>query len=100
MESAYKVSFISTRDSNAFNDYYLQISNIFVCNHNLTLLDEALNDSSTKYRDGSFNSSGEGFKGIKISLRMLKQDPILTNVEIVKYIEDVLAKVHAKLLSQ
>lgn len=100
MHTIPKVSFISMRNGNAFNDYYLQISDIFVCTHNLTVLAEALNDPSTKYGDSAFSLSGDGFKGIKISLRMLKKEPILNDAEIVKYVQDVLAKVHTKLRSE
>lgn len=92
-----KVSFISMRNGKEFNDYYLQISNIFSCTENLIMLDEVLNIPNTIYSDGYFNLSGEGYGGFKVSLRMPKHSPMLMENEIVEFIQNALNKVSHKL---
>ena len=97
MQIPYTTSFISMRNGTAFNDYDLQINDIFVCKENTITLDEALNIPNTKYSDGAFNLSGEGFNGYRVSLRMPKQNAILKEDEIIEYIANTLSNVIAKL---
>lgn len=97
MKLPYKVSFLSTRNGTAFNDYYLQINDIFVCTENTLVLIEALNIPNSKFGEEAFSLAGDGFNGYKVSLRMLKQDAILKDDELIEYIAKSISNVLDKL---
>lgn len=96
MTSPFKVTFISHKSGN-FDDYYFEISGIFVDNFNTNILLEVLNSPNSKYGDSGFNLSGNGFAGYRLSLRILKQTSLFTEQEITQDIVSVIDKVHEKL---
>jgi hypothetical protein len=96
MSSTFNVNFLSHHSKKNFEDYYLQITEIFVCTANTILLDETLNIQNSKFSNGSFSLSGEGFKGYKVSLRMEKGSQ-LDEGEITEYVSQAISKVYSKL---
>ena len=96
MALPFRVTFISQKSGN-FDDFYFEITGIFVAHQNTSILLEELNSFNSKYGDGSFSLSGNGFAGYKLSLRTPKQVTKFTEQEIINDINFVISKVYSQL---
>lgn len=95
MNKLFDVVYLNSKSSNNFDDYYFNITGIDVNSFNMSVINEALNNSNSL--DSSFNLSGDGFAGYKVNYRAVKNTNTANKDELLNYIITEIDKVFLKL---